>query len=105
MGALAPAPAPGVHHVFVVDEDDLAGSRVDALGGPEVHETLVAAGEADGHGAGDGGPVEHGDGHSVTDRDEVADVHEGVDGWYVAALGEPPEQRLGGGAGAGRVGR
>ena len=49
-------------------------------------------------------PVEHGDGHGVADRDEVPDVDEGVDAGDVAALGEPPEQRLGGVAVLGRLG-
>ena len=55
-------------------------------------------------GTGDVGPVENGDGHGVAERDEVADVHYGVDGRDVAALGEPTEQRLGGVEAPGRSG-
>src|SRR3712207_348873 len=91
LGALAPAPAPGAHDTFAVDEDDLAGVWVDALGRSEVGEGLGTGGETDGGGAGDVGPVEHGDGHGVADRDEVADVDEGVDGGDVAVLGESSE--------------
>jgi hypothetical protein len=77
---------------------------VDALGRSEVSEGLAASGEADGDGAHDAGEVEDGDGHRVTDRDEVAGVDEGVDGGDVAVLGEPAEQGLGGVAVLGRLG-
>ena len=91
LGALAPAPASGAHDIVAVDEDDFAGVRVDTGGRSEVCEELRAGGETNGGGAGDVGPVEHGDGHGVADRDEVADVDEGVDGGDVAVLAEPSE--------------
>jgi hypothetical protein len=48
--------------------------------------------------------VEHGDGHGVADRDEVADVDERADGGDVAMLGQSSQQRFGRAAVLGRLG-
>ncbi len=90
-GTLPPAPAPGAHDTCIVHEDDFAGVRMNTVVGFKICEKFVAGGETDGGGAGNVGLVEHGDRHGVTDRDEVADVDEGVDGGDVAVFGEPSE--------------
>jgi hypothetical protein len=103
-GALAPAPASGAHDASAVDEDDFAGVRMDDIGRSEICEGLCAGGKTDGGEAGDVGTVEYGDGRGIANRDEVADVDEGVDREDVAMLGKLSEQCFGGVAVLGRFG-